>query len=218
MSSLDEAIRKAKEAVKSLADVLDAPNMKSLRTLPTVALNAVLRELDIQLRREELFNDMASLSSLEFAEAVQMKTDAARNGYGIENELHIQEQICMLLEYDAMSQDEILEKLDDGSFKWFSAVLSMVMCMPPAPMKNVYGEWPCEASDGIIRAYASGTIVQPVNASNWKRPSVASVQKYIQEADEPARKNIWRQNDEQENQQEENPDAVDQGSGENGER
>ena len=87
MDKLEEAVRKVKEAAKSVADVLDMSNAKLISTLLSAVLNAALRELEIQLRREELFNEMASLSSPEFAEAVQMKTDAARNGYGIENEL-----------------------------------------------------------------------------------------------------------------------------------
>lgn len=78
MDKLEEAVRKVKEAAKSIADVLDTSNVKLISTLLSVAFNTALRELEIQLRREELFNDMASLSSGEFAEAVQMKTDAAR--------------------------------------------------------------------------------------------------------------------------------------------
>lgn len=78
MDKLEEAIRKVEEAVKSAANVLDTSNAKLISTLSSVALNAVLRELEIQLRREELFNDMASLSSPEYAEAVQRRTDAAR--------------------------------------------------------------------------------------------------------------------------------------------
>lgn len=76
MDKLEEAARKAKEAAKSVADVLDVSNAKLISTLLSVAFNAALRELEIQLRREELFNEMASLSSPEFAEAAQMEADA----------------------------------------------------------------------------------------------------------------------------------------------
>lgn len=78
MDKLEEAARKAKEAAKSIADVLDTSNAKLICTLLSVAFDTALRELEIQLRREELFNAMDSLSSPEFAEAVQMETDAAR--------------------------------------------------------------------------------------------------------------------------------------------
>lgn len=78
MNKLEEAIRKVEEAVKSTADALDVSNARLICTLSSVAVNTVLRELEIQLRREELFNEMASLSSPEFAEAVQMEADAAR--------------------------------------------------------------------------------------------------------------------------------------------
>lgn len=78
MDKLEEAARKAKEAAKSIADVLDTSNAKLISTLLSVAFDTALRELEIQLRREELFNAMDSLSSPEFAEAVQMETDAAR--------------------------------------------------------------------------------------------------------------------------------------------
>lgn len=76
MDKLEEAARKAKEAAKSVADVLDVSNAKLISTLLSVAFNAALCELEIQLRREELFNEMASLSSPEFAEAAQMEADA----------------------------------------------------------------------------------------------------------------------------------------------
>mgnify|MGYP007120744366 CR=1 FL=1 len=76
MDKLEEAARKGKEAAKSVADVLDVSNAKLISTLLSVAFNAALRELEIQLRREELFNEMASLSSPEFAEAAQMEADA----------------------------------------------------------------------------------------------------------------------------------------------
>lgn len=76
MDKLEEAARKVKEAAKSVADVLDVSNAKLISTLLSVAFNAALRELEIQLRREELFNEMASLSSPEFAEAAQMEADA----------------------------------------------------------------------------------------------------------------------------------------------
>lgn len=76
MNKLEEAIRKVEEAVKSTADALDVSNARLICTLSSVAVNTVLRELEIQLRREELFNEMASLSSPEFAEAVQMEADA----------------------------------------------------------------------------------------------------------------------------------------------
>jgi hypothetical protein len=76
MDKLEEAIRKVEEAVKSTADALDVSNAKLICTLSSVAVNTVLRELEIQLRREELFNEMASLSSPEFAEVVQMEADA----------------------------------------------------------------------------------------------------------------------------------------------
>lgn len=76
MDKLEEAIRKVEEAVKSTADALDISNARLICTLSSVAVNAVLRELEIQLRREELCNEMASLSSPEFAEAAQMETDA----------------------------------------------------------------------------------------------------------------------------------------------
>lgn len=76
MDKLEEAVRKVKEAAKSVADVLDMSNAKLISTLLSAVLNAALRELEIQLRREELFNEMASLSSPEFAEAVQMEADA----------------------------------------------------------------------------------------------------------------------------------------------
>lgn len=78
MDKLEEAIRKVEEAVKSTADALDVSNARLICTLSSVAVNTALRELQIQLRREELFNEVASLSSAEFAEAVQMETDAAR--------------------------------------------------------------------------------------------------------------------------------------------
>ena len=76
MDKLEEAIRKVEEAVKSTADALDVSNAKLICTLSSVAVNTVLRELEIQLRREELFNEMASLSSPEFAEVVQTEADA----------------------------------------------------------------------------------------------------------------------------------------------
>lgn len=76
MDKLEEAIRKVEEAVKSTVDALDVSNAKLICTLSSVAVNTVLRELEIQLRREELFNEMASLSSPEFAEAAQMEADA----------------------------------------------------------------------------------------------------------------------------------------------
>ena len=76
MDKLEEAIRKVEEAVKSTADALDVSNARLISTLLSVAFNAALRELEIQLRREELFNEMASLSSPEFAEVVQMEADA----------------------------------------------------------------------------------------------------------------------------------------------
>ena len=76
MDKLEEAARKAKEAAKSVADVLDVSNAKLISTLLSVAFNAALRELEIQLRCEQLFNEMASLSSPEFAEAAQMDGDA----------------------------------------------------------------------------------------------------------------------------------------------
>lgn len=76
MDKLEEAIRKVEEAVKSTADPLDVSNARLICTLSSVAVNTVLRELEIQLRREELFNEMASLSSPEFAEAAQMEADA----------------------------------------------------------------------------------------------------------------------------------------------
>lgn len=76
MDKLEEAVRKVKEAAKSVADALDVSNARLICTLSSVAVNTVLRELEIQLRREELFNEMASLSSPEFAEAVQMEADA----------------------------------------------------------------------------------------------------------------------------------------------
>lgn len=75
MDKLEEAVRKVKEAAKSVADVLDMSNAKLISTLSSAVLNAALRELEIQLRREELFNEMVSLSSPEFAEAVQMEAD-----------------------------------------------------------------------------------------------------------------------------------------------
>lgn len=75
MDKLEEAIRKVEEAVKSTADALDVSNARLICTLSSVAVNAALRELEIQLRREELFNEMASLSSREFAEAAQMEAD-----------------------------------------------------------------------------------------------------------------------------------------------
>lgn len=76
MDKLEEAIRKVEEAVKSTVDALDVSNVKLICTVSSVAVNTVLRELEIQLRREELFNEMASLSSPEFTEAVQMEADA----------------------------------------------------------------------------------------------------------------------------------------------
>lgn len=76
MDKLEEAIRKVEEAVKSTGDALDVSNARLICTLSSVAVNTVLRELEIQLRREELFNEMASLSSPEFAEVVQMEADA----------------------------------------------------------------------------------------------------------------------------------------------
>lgn len=75
MDKFEEAIRKVEEAVKSTADALDVSNARLICTLSSVAVNAVLRELETQLRREELFSEMASLSSPEFAEAVQMEAD-----------------------------------------------------------------------------------------------------------------------------------------------
>lgn len=76
MDKLEEVIRKAEEVVKSTADVLDVSSARLICTLSSVAVNTALRELEIQLRREELFNEMASLSSPEFAEAAQMEADA----------------------------------------------------------------------------------------------------------------------------------------------
>lgn len=54
MDKLEEAARKAKEAAKSVADVLDTSNAKLICTLLSVAFDTALRELEIQLRREEL--------------------------------------------------------------------------------------------------------------------------------------------------------------------
>lgn len=76
MDKLEEAIRKVEEAAKSAVDALDVSNAKLICTLSSVAVNTVLRELEIQLCREQLFNEIASLSSPEFAEAARMEGDA----------------------------------------------------------------------------------------------------------------------------------------------
>lgn len=77
MDKFEEAIRKVEEAVKSTADALGVSDTRLICTLSSAVVDTVLHELEIQLRREELFNEMASLSSPEFAEAAQMEADAA---------------------------------------------------------------------------------------------------------------------------------------------
>lgn len=62
MDKLEEAARKAKEAAKSVADVLDTSNAKSICTLLSVAFDTALRELEIQLRREELLEQVTKLT------------------------------------------------------------------------------------------------------------------------------------------------------------
>ena len=113
MDKLEEAIRKVEEAVKSTADALDVSNAKLICTLSSVAVNTVLRELEMQLRREELFNEMTSLSSPEFAEAVQMETDAARPDCACHDKCYV-DDVCSrpwTTVVRDMERDELLEQV-----------------------------------------------------------------------------------------------------------
>lgn len=113
MDKLEEAIRKVEEAVKSTADALDVSNARLICTLSSVAVNAVLRELEIQLRREELFNEMASLSSPEFAEAVQMEADAVGPDCACHDKCYVDDvhsQPWTTVVRD-MERDELLEQV-----------------------------------------------------------------------------------------------------------
>ena len=113
MNKLEEAIHKVEEAVKSTADALDVSNAKLICALSSVAVNTVLRELEIQLRREELFNEMASLSSPEFAEAAQTEADAARPDCACHDkcyvdDVHLQPWTTVVRD---MERDELLEQV-----------------------------------------------------------------------------------------------------------
>lgn len=113
MDKLEEAIRKVEEAVKSTADALDVSNARLICTLSSVAVNTVLRELEIQLRREELFDEMASLSSPEFAEAVQMEADAVGPDCVYHDKCYVDEvhsQPWTTVVRD-MERDELLEQV-----------------------------------------------------------------------------------------------------------
>lgn len=113
MDKFEEVIRKVEEAVKSTADALDVSNAKLICTLSSVAVNAVLCELEIQLRREELFDEMASLSSPESAEAAQVKTDAARPDCACHDKCYVDDvhsQPWTTVVRD-MERDELLEQV-----------------------------------------------------------------------------------------------------------
>lgn len=178
MSELD----KLNDIIRSFGDLANVSVLTSANVL-TVAQQ--IKDAAVELRREELFNALAVLSSVEFAKVVQEKTDATKHGYSVSCEFYIQEQVCTLLAYNAMSQDEILSKMDDGSFNGLLLALGAIKCMPPMPPKNVYDDFLDDYQHTLDHKAIAVCIEAPFRSADWRHLAEGSVQVCTQFECEP---------------------------------
>ena len=177
MSELD----KLDEVIRSFSDLAA---VSSLTSASAFAIAQRMEAMAVQLRREELFSALATLSGEEFAKAVQEKTGAAKNGYDTAIEFYIQERVCMLLAYGVMSQDEILSKMDDGSFNCLLLALSAIGCMPPALPKDIYDDF-LDDRQRALDNMALRACVAPFRSADWRHLSEGRVQECVQFECEP---------------------------------